>query len=169
VDYEGLKYTYQQSGPTGYTPVFWNQNGIIDRNNCYSYALNRPWLHLKEGVNPKKPQPGELSGKPYSEFSCKNIVNSVLNDKSVVPAKKGQCPKNYHKVQLVVDPRPEEGDYHWYRQDPNGKWSHKPGNGPATNLDASDKEILDPLKANRKYPKLNLDYKKTCQLLCAPN
>ena len=24
-------------------------------------------------------------------------------------------------------------DYHWYRQNPDGSWSHKPGNTPVTN------------------------------------
>jgi hypothetical protein len=35
-------------------------------------------------------------------------------------------------------------DYHWYRQDKDGMWSHKPGHSEATNLDGSGNEIYDP-------------------------
>jgi hypothetical protein len=35
-------------------------------------------------------------------------------------------------------------DCHWYRQDANGCWSHKPGVDEATNLDNSKNIITDP-------------------------
>ncbi|QGZ42659.1 hypothetical protein IP92_04873 [Pseudoduganella flava] len=37
-----------------------------------------------------------------------------------------------------------ENDYHWYRQDNTGYWSHKPGQGEATNLDVAGRLIRDP-------------------------
>jgi len=40
-------------------------------------------------------------------------------------------------------------DYHWYRQDDNGCWSHKPGSTPVTNLDDSGRFIADPLACDR--------------------
>lgn len=39
-------------------------------------------------------------------------------------------------------------DYHWYRQDRDGTWSHKPGHSQATNLDGSDDRIYDPRVCN---------------------
>ena len=35
-------------------------------------------------------------------------------------------------------------DYHWYRQDRDGTWSHKPGHSYATNKDGSGNVIYDP-------------------------
>jgi hypothetical protein len=41
-------------------------------------------------------------------------------------------------------------DYHWYRQNPDGTWSHKPGSSEVTNFDASEpKEVIyDPENAD---------------------
>ena len=41
-------------------------------------------------------------------------------------------------------------DYHFYRQDNNGRWSHKPGrNGKVTDLDGSYSKIYDPETCRR--------------------
>lgn len=53
--------------------------------------------------------------------------------------------KGYYSVYLVVD---NCIDYHWYRQDKGGYWSHKPGRTPVKNLDASGKMIKNPAKAD---------------------
>ena len=43
-------------------------------------------------------------------------------------------------------------DYHWYRQDSNGLWSHKPGQQDVENHDGSYNIIADPELADRsKY------------------
>ena len=39
-------------------------------------------------------------------------------------------------------------DYHWYRQDDTGYWSHKPGHTRATDRDASGNVIVDPRDCN---------------------
>ena len=46
-------------------------------------------------------------------------------------------------------------DYHWYRLDCNGLWSHKPGSTSATNLDGDGKKISDP----RNAANAGIDYK----------
>ena len=61
-------------------------------------------------------------------------------------------------------------DYHWYRQDSGGGWSHKPGWGDVTDVDASGNLINDPCKANRDYrPKGGPNYSQDCGDLCVPN
>jgi hypothetical protein len=40
-------------------------------------------------------------------------------------------------------------DYHWYRQDKVGCWSHKPGQTAARNVDSSNHPISDPKTCNR--------------------
>ena len=37
-----------------------------------------------------------------------------------------------------------EKDFHWYRKDADGYWSHKDGWGPASNTDNNGNLILDP-------------------------
>ena len=49
-------------------------------------------------------------------------------------------------------------DYHWYRQNPDGTWSHKPGNTPVTNLDYAETLIYDPNTANRVTTSQGLIY-----------
>ncbi|KXJ18966.1 Insoluble matrix shell protein 1 [Exaiptasia diaphana] len=62
-----------------------------------------------------------------------------------------QIPPQYaetrHLVALVVDPDPNNGDFHWYRLDNNGRWSHKPGLTPIINYDGNGNVIDDPRQA----------------------
>ena len=46
-------------------------------------------------------------------------------------------------------------DYHWYRQNPDGTRSHKPGTQPVRDVDASNVVITNPMTADRNYPKVN--------------
>jgi len=52
----------------------------------------------------------------------------------------------FHTVALVVFPG---YDYHWYRLDSDGMWSHKPGRTPARNTDNSLQPIANPELADR--------------------
>lgn len=78
-----------------------------------------------------------------------------------------KCPAHTSKIALVVD---ADEDYHFFRQDTDGMWSHKPGGTPVTNLDAEGRPIYDPKIASRKYDakgsKLNYDI--FCSYLCVP-
>ena len=65
------------------------------------------------------------------------------------------CPSNTYKVALVIAPGV---DYHWYRQNPDGTWSHKPGHTEVTNEDASGKTIKDPQRADRNYNEIGVNY-----------
>lgn len=51
----------------------------------------------------------------------------------------------YYLIALVVA---RGVDYHWYRQDDTGLWSHKPGHTKARNTDESGKPIVDPRECN---------------------
>lgn len=53
--------------------------------------------------------------------------------------------RGYYSAYLVID---EGVDYHWYRQDKGGLWSHKPGITPVLNADASRHLITNPAGAN---------------------
>jgi len=58
-------------------------------------------------------------------------------------------PEGGYKVYLAVSPGGlfSNGDYHWYRQNPDGTWSHKQGTTAVTNLDANKNVIWDPKTA----------------------
>ena len=59
---------------------------------------------------------------------------------------------NEYKVALVIDPSHE---YHWYRQNPDWSWSHKPGHTEVINTDASGNVIYCPETCNRNYGGVN--------------
>ena len=42
-------------------------------------------------------------------------------------------------------------DYHWYRQNSDGTWSHKQGHTNVTNVDASGDVIYNPQTCDRNY------------------
>ena len=113
---------------TVYEPAVWNDNdGIEENNNCYNYACN-----IKNGTFA---QPGTATGHPYPRpIDCDTGCG---------------CRDCCHQVALVVAPGRGFNDYHWYRRDRDGKWSHKPGSTPATNLDSSGNPITDPRTADR--------------------
>jgi hypothetical protein len=72
----------------------------------------------------------------------------------------------YYPVALVVHPGK---DYHWYRMDSNGFWSSKPGTTDVTNVDASNKPIVNPENANRNFPQYGLNYSKFCGYFYVPS
>jgi len=79
---------------------------------------------------------------------------------------KARCKRGSSKIALVVHPGE---DYHFYRQDADGWWSHKDGSNPVKRYDADGKPIWNPRTAKRDYrPKSYLNYKDFCGYWCAP-
>ncbi|UCE27377.1 MAG: hypothetical protein JSW52_01085 [Candidatus Coatesbacteria bacterium] len=132
-----------------YEPDKWNDfstagyEGVQDNNNCYNYACDT--------ITGTFAQPGEASGiiLTYDDLECEFVTNAAIADGLVsVDCDEGcGCKECQHKVALVMDTI-DPKDYHWYRQDRDGTWSHKPGDGEATNLDGSDNIITDPRTAD---------------------
>lgn len=126
----------------------WNDNGKIQKtNNCYSYALDE-----KENGNYWGLQPGEVGGKPIrtdADLNLDYVTNAAISDgrikKPTLLNKLGFGKRGYYSVYLVSA---DGVDYHWYRQDKGGMWSHKPGITPVINVDASGQSISNPVRAN---------------------
>jgi len=77
-----------------------------------------------------------------------------------------RCPRGTSKIALVVHPGE---DYHFYRQDADGWWSHKDGSNPVKRYDADRAPIWDPRTAARDYrPRSFLNYRDFCGYYCAP-
>lgn len=166
---------------SGYEPDFnpdiYNKYpGVKESLNCFAYAFDYQKLpHIKQCTKESCPipfpQPGRASGYPkWSKVKgkrCPDLRSRLFGD---VPSLKSatfesSCPKKYSKIALVVD---EDEDYHFYRQDSNGLWSHKPGATDVTHLDATKRPIYDPQLASREYSDSGLHYNEFCGYLCAP-
>ena len=137
-----------------YMPNLWNNldKNTKDNTNCYSYAFDRMEVNAD-----KKLQPGELSTGKFNSYNCDEILNKLRSDYNTfniiqVP-KNYKPPCNHYKIALVIDDLGDEQDYHFYRQDSDGYWSHKPGKEEVRRVDASENLITDPETADRNYDK----------------
>ncbi|MCW8799697.1 MAG: hypothetical protein OQK71_02100 [Desulfobacter sp.] len=124
-----------------YQPSAWNDgNGIQFNNNCYNYGCD-----IQTGTYA---QPGRAHGAQANQMACNKVVPAAAADGLVQVSTEDSCgcSECRHVVALVVSPG---SDYHWYRRDKDGKWSHKMAWTAATNLDNSNNIITDPKKADR--------------------
>jgi len=150
-----------------YNPNYWNYNkNIKNNNNCYSYSVNNK--NHKFG----KPQPGYFARFNHiqnNQYKCAYFFKRILNDIPSVylTSFKQKCKKGFTKAFFAIDSNKNEHDYHFYRQDTNQLWSHKPGTTNVINYDADYKIIKNPHKANRNYSAYNYD--KPCFFFCVNN
>jgi hypothetical protein len=123
-----------------YNPGMWNIPTVQPYNNCYNYANDR--------ITNTFAQPGRATGHQATVMACANVSAGATSDGlHSVPNFAGALPKGGGwYVALVVWPN---ADYHWYRQDNVGCWSHKPGQTPARNVDNSGNAITDPKTCDR--------------------
>ena len=142
-------------------PKLWreiNKEEYLKHTNCYSYAFN----YIDYGD--EKLQPGEIHGTKYKKTTCDEIIqkvkNDYVNDDVEKTSLQEKLPEGRYKVSLFIDMDKQrkdtdshDQDYHFYRQDCNGSWSHKPGTNEATNKDASGNAITNPENADRNYEK----------------
>jgi RHS repeat-associated protein len=136
-----------ESNPV-YAPDEWNDNGVIQNtNNCYSYALDERENGSYWGL-----QPGEAGGQPITttaDLNLNYVTNAAISDgrikKPTLLNKLGFRKRGFYSVYLVSA---DGVDYHWYRQDKGGMWSHKPGITSVVNVDASGRFISNPVRAN---------------------
>jgi len=148
-----------------YEPSKWNNRENIRQNhNCYSYVLN-----TIAGGREGKPQPGYFSGfGPLTDkdYNCETFYQRLRKDipSMYLTTFDQECHPGFYKGFIALDPKKEDQDYHFYRQDDSGMWSHKPGRTDAVNYDADNKKITNPLKANRNYTHFN--YSVPCFFFC---
>jgi hypothetical protein len=122
-----------------FTPAFWNDAGTIQyHNNCYNYSNN----HRTDTFA----QPGRAAGAMYAGLTCADVLAAAAADGIPRLPPTGVCPNSRDKIALVVAPGI---DFHWYRLDTSGFWTHKPGGTQATNVDNSGNPITNPETANR--------------------
>ncbi len=183
-----------------YNPKAWKDPYIEGSHNCYAYFLdNRKdsirikckeicLTNNKQNANCPKdnsecqtliPQPGDYYlmnkygnlKKKERVYTCPNMNEKILSDNPEIKPVKlmDKCPANHYKGAMVVD---RGNTFHFYRQNPDASWSHKPGILPVTNIDASGKKIYVPHFADRNYsnvPRENpIKYNDFCGYYCIP-
>jgi hypothetical protein len=124
-----------------YMPGYWNDSAFQTRNNCYNYANNSRTDNFS--------QPGWAHGYSGYEITVAQVRNAAIADGLEPTDSSSVSPVGKTKIALVVGTVGGSPDYHWYRKDINGLWTHKPGGTQATNLDQSGAAIYNPETANR--------------------
>ena len=111
---------------------------------------------------------------PNNLISCSTIQQRIALDNDITfitntEAESQPCPTGYYKAFVAVAPVTSDSnaDYHFYRQNPDGSWSHKPGGKEVSHVDADNCTIYNPYNANRKYTPY--DYSEPCSFFCVPN
>lgn len=176
-----IRYCPRRAPLSGYEPQFnpdrYNQHkGIKESHNCFAYAFDHIQMPKKLNCTDNScpipfPQPGRASGYPkWSKTNGKRCPDIVSRIKGDVPGSRmstftEKCPKGMRKIAPVVD---EDQDYHFYRQDSNAYWSHKPGATDVTHLDNTKRPIYDPKLASRHNPDSGLNYNEFCGYMCIP-
>jgi hypothetical protein len=121
-----------------YEPAMWNFSPTQPNNNCYNYANDR--------VTNTFAQPGRYHSAQYTALTCASVQPAAIADGLVAASNFTQAISDGWYVALVIWPNV---DFHWYRQDKTGCWSHKPGATAVVNTDNSNNPITDPQTANR--------------------
>jgi RHS repeat-associated protein len=158
----GLSPNEPKNNTTGglpYEPEKWNDGGVIQlTTNCYAYALDlqkNPITgenFVERGPSGFALQPGQLAGERLTTLDPSTIVQNAKQDavasgRTFEESGKDTLVEHGNwKVALVIAP---DIDYHWYRQNDDGTWSHKPGSTPVTNVDNSGNVITNPENADR--------------------
>lgn len=176
-----------------YEPLKYNgTRRIRESHNCFAYAFDHVEVPPESECNESEcttqfHQPGRKSGYPkWSKTRGKRCPDLLARLRADIPGIRAakfdeRCPAGTSKIALVVAPDKRKcsrrrqdscpslknGDYHFYRQDATGMWSHKPGGTAVTALDATGRPIYDPAIASRDYGS-RLNYKYFCSYLCAP-
>jgi hypothetical protein len=123
-----------------YAPAIWNEAQMTMWANCYAYALNfRPtaenWF----------PEPGDRAVMP-SPRTIHHLFNKAVEDGLLPVLAENAVPvEGYYLVALFESAKGE--NWHWYRQDAEGSWSHKDGQTHVRDTDADCRKITDPRQA----------------------
>ena len=143
---------------------FFSNNNHLDTTDILTGALNgnKSWGGSGEfwkyyGSSWSGNDLFDPEGRRYGRSSCK-----------LGPCG-GECPKGYYKFQVFLDDQTyRKHDYHWYRQDSDGRWLHKLGmGGENTRNDSNNQQLVCPANQPRSY-EVGRIYDKLCATLCVP-
>jgi len=145
-------------GAPQWEPEKWR--GVMEFiNNCYAYAVD----DCRDRGHGRFPHPAGKNGLSFEDccrLNVRQLVHCVEMDglrRAFIPVPK----PGHYLVALAVEGGHEDGEeisYHWWRQDRDGFWSHKPGQCEPCRTDKDGKMICDPRLCNRGGYKLFVGY-----------
>lgn len=125
-------------------------NAHKSKFNCYAYAAG-------DKANPTEvigSVPGAAGGEPMKRMTIFDLHAGLTKDGAIsveAPASGLPPPKaGYRLIAGVISPE-GNGDFHFYRQEQDGFWTHKPARSEVQHTDAAGKLIEDPRTAARDY------------------
>jgi len=160
-----------------FEPDKWNDEGFIQpTSNSYAYVLDKRVEQISEiSATPPKitgMQPGQAAGKVLTSLAIESLREAFIEDGSpdkLIPALRCIADRDamlpppaksgYYLMALVATSRDGYdlstkafylADFHCYRQDSDGGWSHKPGHTPVLRSDADEQIISNPETAARR-------------------
>lgn len=165
-----------------FRPNRYNKNRLVqETHNCWAYGMNvldpaqlTQCVGKPVGCQLTYHQPGGTQHRASNLHtatgrSCPTVERLMRLDVPDIRRTtfKARCPRGTSKIAMVVHPGE---DYHFYRQDADGMWSHKDGANKVKRFDADGLPIMDPQTASRNYrPRGSfLNYKDFCGYYCVP-
>lgn len=122
-----------------FDPGKWNLDPDVRMmNNCYNYANDK--------ITNTFAQPGRGSGAVFSANDCADVTAATVRDLLVSVGAPAAVAPGAPLVALAVW---DDLDFHFYRRDATGTWSHKPGEKKARNVDRLGSAIADPENCDR--------------------
>jgi hypothetical protein len=144
-----------EDGPWASDTVSYGYNGVGLRSSFTNQQPTGNWIQTYgydyipgRGGNPFPP----------GQATCANVVAGVKKDHPEWkdPDSKGKCPAGLGKIAIFESA--DHNDFHFHRQDPDGRWSDKQG------FVCEPAPILGPVFGPDKNPAY-----KFCQFLCIKN
>ncbi len=135
--------------------------------NCYGYVLNQSSI-LTPGELSTRQVMGGMDLRDIATYTAANVMTLMERDLGPTLDENSCCPENRRNIAGVVTNdathfdttptgqlAPKVGsqyfDFHFYKQDADGFYSHKPGTDPTSRIDSLDQEITHPFAAVRSY------------------
>lgn len=147
------------SEPT-WEPSRWNDNKKY--NNCYAYAMDD--LEQKIEARNRKPIPGSH----LSYYTCSKLIEGIKDEipQMYFTTFDCQCEPGFKKIYAAVSDEDDQNDFHFWRQDHDGHWSHKPGSNNPSRMDGDNHPITNPERSNRNSD--THSYTHGCGFICIP-
>ena len=155
-----LENSEHQRNEPSWNPQKWLVNSKY--NNCYSYALND---HSPSRI--QKAIPGN-SNSSSDIYTCSFLMEGLKRDhpEMFISEYDQPCGRGFHKIYAATSGTDEDGlnDFHFWRQDSDGLWSHKPGSDYPLRHDGNNRIIQNPDFSNRTFG--DRSYITPCGFFC---
>lgn len=140
---------------------YWIDLPNTEKLNCYDYAFGN--------ANPAQQEYSQPIARTSDThvYTCESVEAGMLKQHPEVYVAEFEqpCKAGERKIGLFVDDV-HPSDYHFWRQDDDGYWSHKPGYQNPRREDARGKLIKAPHESSREFEHFN--YTHQCNYYCIP-